>query len=125
MADHRAGMAKVSNNALIILLGRAKAAIEIAKTQAEMPIQTMVKIATKIMRKRGRHRIVRTIPLVNQCLKPRAIKPCRNSLYLHLNPRRATLITATLIIETAIKTLLANPIPTRIAHIEAAAAVDN
>ena len=125
MVALRAGMVKTSSNAPIIVLGRA---IETAagKTLAEMRIKIAAKIITsnpeirkilgKISHLLGRRKTL----LDNICLRPRAIRPCRNPLYLRLNHKAATQI-----IEMPIKMLLAEPIPTRIAPTEAAVEVNN
>ena len=109
MADHRVGMAQASSSAPIMVLGKAKAAIEIAKMPAET-ITNNLEIR-KIARNLGH----RKIPLANTCPKPRAIKPCHNPLYLTRN-RKAV---------TPTKVTLAGLILTHIARIEVADVADN
>ena len=114
MADHHVGMAQASSSAPIMVLGKAKAAIEIAKMPAET-ITNNLEIR-KIARNLGH----RKIPLANTYPKPRAIKPCHNPLYLTRN-RKAVTQTA----ETPTKATLADRMLTQIARIEAADVADN
>ena len=92
-------------------LGKAKAQIEMAKMQAEMP----TKMATQI----ALNNLDRNPIQINTCQKPHAIKPCRNQLYLIRNHKRATPITVTLT-----KAMLADRMQTLTARTEAAAEVD-
>ena len=113
MADRRAGMVQASSNAPIMVLGRAKAAIEIAKMPAET-ITNNLEIR-KIARNLGH----RKIPLANTCPKPRATKPCHSPLCLTPS-RKAVTQTA----EIPTKATLAGLILTQIARTEAADVAD-
>ena len=90
MADRRAGMAQASSNAPIMVLGKTKVAIEIAKMLVEMPTKT--KVAILIALNKLDHNLLQ----INTCPKLRAIKPCRNLLCLTLNRKIVTPTKATL-----------------------------